>query len=139
MAYISNSPEDTMKIAYEIGRAAKPGDIYCLNGDLGSGKTVFAKGFAKGLDIPDEVTSPTFAIVNEYKGRLPLYHFDVYRISSPEEMEDTGYEEYFFGAGVCLIEWAHLIEPVIPQEAVWITIKKDIYNDNTREIEIEKR
>ncbi|MPN38032.1 tRNA threonylcarbamoyladenosine biosynthesis protein TsaE [bioreactor metagenome] len=128
-----------MKIAYEIGRAAKPGDIYCLNGDLGSGKTVFAKGFAKGLDIPDEVTSPTFAIVNEYKGRLPLYHFDVYRISSPEEMEDTGYEEYFFGAGVCLIEWAHLIEPVIPQEAVWITIKKDIYNDNTREIEIEKR
>ena len=139
MIYISKSPGDTFKTGYDIGQKAKAGEIYCLNGEMGAGKTVFAKGFAKGLGVASEVTSPTFAIINEYEGRLPVYHFDVYRIASPEEMEDAGYEEYFFGNGVCLIEWAELIEPVIPEEAVGITITKSCEDENTREIRVEER
>lgn len=97
----TNNPEATEALGEKLGREARAGQIYCLSGDLGVGKTVFTKGFAKGLGITEHVTSPTFAIVNEYEGRLPLYHFDVYRISCEEEMEDTGYEEYFYGEGVC--------------------------------------
>ena len=93
----TNNPEATEALGEKLGREARAGQIYCLSGDLGVGKTVFTKGFAKGLGITEHVTSPTFAIVNEYEGRLPLYHFDVYRISCEEEMEDTGYEEYFYG------------------------------------------
>lgn len=118
-------PKETEALGEKLGRAAKAGQIFCLSGDLGAGKTVFTKGFAKGLDIADHVTSPTFAIVNEYEGRLPLYHFDVYRISCVEEMEDTGYEEYFYGKGVCLVEWAELVKELIPGDAVWITIERD--------------
>lgn len=118
---------------YEAGRAlalsAKPGDIYCLDGDLGAGKTVFAKGFAAGLGISEPVTSPTFTIVREYgSGRLPFYHFDVYRISDPDEMLAIGYEDYFFGDGVCLVEWSELIEELIPESAVRICITRDIAN-----------
>ena len=106
----TNNPEATEALGEKLGREARAGQIYCLSGDLGVGKTVFTKGFAKGLGITEHVTSPTFAIVNEYEGRLPLYHFDVYRISCEEEMEDTGYEEYFYGEGVCLVEWAELVK-----------------------------
>ena len=123
----SFSPQQTESIGFELGQKAKAGDIYCLSGDLGVGKTVFTRGFAKGLGVEEEyITSPTFTIINEYDGRLNLYHFDVYRIGSIEEMDDTGYEEYFFGDGVCLIEWAELIEEIIPPEAVWINIEKDL-------------
>ena len=94
------------------------------------GKTVFTKGFAKGLEVTEYVTSPTFAIVNEYEGRLPLYHYDVYRISCEEEMEDTGYEDYFYGEGVCLVEWAELVKDLIPQDAIWITVEKDYSKDD---------
>ena len=123
----SFSPQQTESIGFELGQKAKAGDIYCLSGDLGVGKTVFTRGFAKGIGVEEEyITSPTFTIINEYDGRLKLYHFDVYRIGSIEEMDDTGYEEYFFGDGVCLIEWAELIEEIIPPDAVWINIEKDL-------------
>lgn len=125
MKYESFSEKETLNVGAQIGKAAKAGEIYCLCGELGVGKTVFSKGFARGLGIMEQVTSPTFTIINEYKGRLPLYHFDVYRISHIDEMEDTGYEDYFFGDGVCLVEWAELIKSYIPENAFWITIEKD--------------
>ena len=123
----SFSPEQTESIGFEFGKNAKAGDVYCLSGDLGVGKTVFTRGFAKGLGVDEEyITSPTFTIINEYTGRLNLYHSDVYRIGSIEEMDDTGYEDYFFSDGVCLIEWAEMIEEIIPPQAVWIKIEKDL-------------
>lgn len=123
----SHSPEETFRIGEQLAKEARPGDIYTLNGDLGVGKTIFTKGIAKGLGIEEPVTSPTFTIVQEYEsGRLPLYHFDVYRIGDPEEMEEIGYEDYFYGQGICLIEWAGLIEELIPPEAVRIYIEKDL-------------
>lgn len=131
--------EETEKIGFEIGKNAKLGDIYCLSGDLGTGKTVFTKGFARGLGITEYITSPTFTIVNEYNGRIPLYHFDVYRIYSIDEMYDIGYEEYFFGNGVCLIEWAELAKEIIPKEAIWIKIEKDFSKgDNFRKIILQE-
>ncbi|MBE5938076.1 MAG: tRNA (adenosine(37)-N6)-threonylcarbamoyltransferase complex ATPase subunit type 1 TsaE [Lachnospiraceae bacterium] len=129
-SYVSNSYEETFEIAKNIAKEAMPGGIYMLNGDLGTGKTVFAQGFAKGLGIEDYVNSPTFTIMKSYMtGRLPLYHFDVYRIGSPEEMYDLDYEEYIFGDGVCLIEWAEMIEELLPEDAVRITIEKDMEQD----------
>lgn len=125
MKYESLSSDDTKKIGYEMGKKAKSGDVFCLCGDLGVGKTVFTKGFAEGLGITEHITSPTFTIINEYKGILDLYHFDVYRISCLEEMDDTGYEDYFFGDGVCLIEWAEIVKELIPEYAVWINIEKN--------------
>lgn len=123
----SFSAEDTEKIGLYFGKKALEGDIFCLQGDLGVGKTVFTKGFAKGLEIKENyITSPTFTIINEYEGRLNFYHFDVYRINSIEEMDDIGYEEYFFGQGVCLVEWAGLIKEIIPERAVWVNIEKDL-------------
>ncbi len=119
--------EETSCFAKEIAKGAKPGQIYLLSGDLGTGKTVFAKGFAEGLGVTDIVNSPTFTILQTYEsGRLPLYHFDVYRIGDEEEMYELGYEEYFFGNGVCLIEWAELIEGLLPKDAISIIIEKDI-------------
>ena len=123
----SFSDKDTYNIGYELGKCAKKGQIFCLDGDLGVGKTVFTKGFAKGLGIEDDINSPTFTIVLEYHtGRLPFYHFDVYRIGSVYEMDDLGYEEYFFGDGVCLVEWATIIEEIIPENAVKVCIAKDL-------------
>ena len=112
------SAEETYKIGEQMGREAKAGDVLCLLGDLGVGKTVFTQGFAAGLGITEPVSSPTFTIVQTYdEGRIPFYHFDVYRIGDVEEMEEIGYEDYFFGAGVCLIEWASLIGELIPESA----------------------
>ena len=123
----SFSPEETFEIGRKLGEAAVPGQVICLNGDLGVGKTVFTQGFAAGLGITEPVSSPTFTIVQEYEeGRLPFYHFDVYRIADPEEMEEIGYEDYFYGKGVCLIEWAVLIEELIPENASWVTVAKDL-------------
>ncbi len=122
----SFSPQETEDLGRKLAEYANEGQIFCLNGDLGVGKTVFTKGFAEGLGVKEQVTSPTFTIVNEYHdGRLPFYHFDVYRISCEEEMDDIGYEEYFFGNGVCLVEWAELIGGLIPKDALWITLEKD--------------
>ena len=125
----TNSAKETYELAAKIAEGAGAGDIYLLNGDLGTGKTVFAQGFARGLGIDDYVNSPTFTIMKGYDGgRLPLYHFDVYRIGSPEEMYDLDYEEYLYGEGVCLIEWAELIEELLPKDVVNITIEKNIEN-----------
>ena len=125
--YESFSEEMTFNIGKELGKKADKGEIICLEGDLGVGKTVFTKGFAEGLDIEDNIDSPTFTIVQEYlEGRLPLYHFDVYRIGDISEMDEIGYEDYFFGEGVCLIEWASRIEELIPESAIHIIIEKDL-------------
>lgn len=115
-----------MKVGEELGRTAARGDVLSLNGDLGVGKTVFTKGFAKGLGITEDVVSPTFTILQEYPdGRLPMYHFDVYRIDEPDEMQEIGYEDYFYGDGVTLIEWASLIAELIPRSARRILIEKN--------------
>ena len=136
----THSSEETEKLGYETGLKAKAGDIFCLSGDLGVGKTVFTKGFAKGLGIDEDITSPTFTLINEYNGRIPLYHFDVYRIGDIEEMEEIGYDDYFFGQGICLIEWAELIEEILPEKRIEVTIEKDLERGfEYRKITIEER
>ncbi len=123
----SFSHEDTYNIGFEMGKNARKGQIFCLDGDLGVGKTVFTKGFAKGLGVNEDISSPTFTIVLEYHdGRVPFYHFDVYRIGDVYEMDEIGYEEYFFGDGVCLIEWASLVNEIIPEDATRLVISKDL-------------
>jgi tRNA threonylcarbamoyladenosine biosynthesis protein TsaE len=127
MTIETKSEDETFALGRRLGSEAKPGDMIALLGDLGVGKTVFAKGFAQGLGITEAISSPTFTIVQIYEeGRIPLYHFDVYRIGDPEEMEEIGYEDYFFGQGVCLVEWAELIEELMPPQTKWITIQKDL-------------
>lgn len=123
----SFSEKDTFLIGKQFGTQAKAGDIYLLHGDLGVGKTVFTKGFAEGLGIEEPITSPTFTLIQEYmEGRLPFYHFDVYRISDVEEMYDIGIDEYLFGDGVCLIEWSSRIEEILPDTCENIWIEKDL-------------
>ena len=125
--YQRYSAEDTFSFGVQIGESCQPGDIFLLNGDLGVGKTVFSKGIGKGLGITEPISSPTFTILQIYEeGRIPLYHFDVYRIADIEEMEEIGYEDYFYGQGICLIEWASRIEEILPDNAVVITIEKDL-------------
>lgn len=120
------SAEETKKLGYDIGHAAEAGKVITLIGDLGVGKTVFAQGIAEGLGITDLVNSPTFTIVQEYdEGRIPFYHFDVYRIDDPDEMYEVGFEDYFYGEGLCMIEWADLIKELIPVKHTRITIEKD--------------
>ena len=127
MIYESDSAMKTAQISLELARTASPGMVICLDGELGVGKTVFTQGFARGLGIAEPVSSPTFTILQIYEeGRLPLYHFDVYRISDPEEMEEIGYEDYFYGQGVCLIEWSTLIEELLPEGAVRVRLEKNL-------------
>lgn len=127
MVIETRSPEGTFQFGEKLGREAKPGQIYTLNGDLGTGKTVFTQGFAAGLGITEPVNSPTFTIVQIYEeGRMPFYHFDVYRIGDVEEMDEIGYEDCFYGEGVCLIEWAELIEEILPEHVIAVTIEKDL-------------
>lgn len=121
------SPEETFALGQRIGQEARPGDVFTMVGDLGVGKTVFTQGVAAGLGITEPVSSPTFTIVQVYEdGRLPFYHFDVYRIGDVEEMEESGYEDYFYGGGVTMIEWANLIEEILPESYRQITIEKDL-------------
>ena len=123
----TTSPEETFAVGRQLGLSAKPGELYTLDGDLGVGKTVFTKGMAEGLGITEHVNSPTFTIVQVYEsGRLPFYHFDVYRIGDIEEMDEIGYEDYFFGDGVCIVEWAEFISELLPSTAKKITIEKDL-------------
>ena len=135
------SAEETLELGKKIGSQAKPGEIYTLNGDLGVGKTVFAQGLAQGLGITEPISSPTFTIVQIYeKGRMPLYHFDVYRIGDVEEMEEIGYEDCFYGKGVCLIEWAELIGEIIPEEAIPVRIEKNLEKGfDYRKIRVEEK
>ena len=121
------SPEETFQAGKRLGEQAGKGQVYCLDGDLGVGKTVFTQGFAKGLGIQSDVNSPTFTIIQQYEeGRLPLYHFDVYRIGDISEMDEIGYEDCFYGEGVCLIEWSQLIPEILPDEVIRIRIEKDL-------------
>ena len=123
----TNTPKETFDFGKKLGETAKAGTVYTLIGDLGVGKTVFTQGLAKGLEIDEPISSPTFTIVQVYEeGRLPLYHFDVYRIGDVEEMEEIGYEDYFYGNGVSLIEWANLIEEILPEQYTEIKIEKDL-------------
>ena len=137
----THDPEETFEAGRKIGMNAKPGQIYTLTGDLGVGKTVFTQGVAAGLGITEPVNSPTFTIIQEYEdGRLPFYHFDVYRIGDIEEMEEIGYDDYFFGKGICLIEWAELIEEILPEKRIEVTIEKDLDKGfDYRKITIEER
>ena len=123
----SFGPGDTYSLGQRLGREAKKGDIFCLNGDLGVGKTVFTQGFAAGLGITEPVNSPTFTILQQYDaGRLPLYHFDVYRIGDVSEMDEVGYEDCFYGDGVTLIEWPERIRELLPEHVVTVTIEKNL-------------
>ena len=126
MEWISKSEEESYQLAFRLGQEAKKGEIYCLEGDLGVGKTVFAKGFAKGLGVSENVDSPTFTIVKEYQGREKLYHFDLYRIIDPEELWEIGFQDMLSGEGIALMEWASQVREDIPSEAKWITIEKDL-------------
>lgn len=124
--YESNRPEDTFAIGEKLGRAAAPGQLFTLTGDLGVGKTVLTQGVAKGLDIEEAVNSPTFTILQIYEsGRMPLYHLDVYRIGDISEMDEIGYEDYFYGEGLCIIEWAELVEELLPKRRTEILMEKD--------------
>lgn len=125
--YETYSPVETRALGKEIGETAEPGEVYTLVGDLGVGKTVFTQGIAEGLGIKEPVCSPTFTIVQVYEeGRIPFYHFDVYRIGDIEEMDEIGYEDYFYGGGLCMIEWANLIEGILPENRREVTIEKDL-------------
>ena len=127
MVFESTSSQMTFEFAKKIGENLKRGDVLCLDGDLGVGKTVFTKGVAAGLGIKDDVSSPTFTLIQEYYGgRLPLYHFDVYRIDRPWDMDDLGYEEYFYGEGVCLVEWGSMIKELFPENTIYVRIEKDL-------------
>lgn len=132
-------PRETFALGKKMGEEAEAGQVICLNGDLGVGKTVFTQGFAEGLGIEGTVNSPTFTILQEYDdGRLPFYHFDVYRIGDVSEMDEIGYEDCFYGDGVSLIEWSELIEEILPDDVITITIEKDLDKEfDYRKITIE--
>ncbi|SHE95353.1 tRNA threonylcarbamoyladenosine biosynthesis protein TsaE [Tissierella praeacuta DSM 18095] len=116
--------EETKEMGIKLGNILKSGDIVCLNGELGAGKTTLTKSIGLGLGVTDYITSPTFALINEYNGRVPVYHFDVYRLENVEEIYDLGFDEYFYGKGVCIIEWAEKIERLLPKERVILDIEK---------------
>ena len=127
MTVETNGPQETFQLGERLGKEAAPGSVFCLYGDLGVGKTVFSQGFAHGLGIEGPVNSPTFTILQQYEdGRLPLYHFDVYRIGDVSEMDEVGYEDYFFGDGVTLIEWSERIQELLPPGVITVTIEKDL-------------
>ena len=139
MVFESSSEKDTWQLGFDLARKAGAGDVFCLSGDLGVGKTVFTAGFAKGLDIATAICSPTFTILQVYEeGRLPLYHFDVYRIADSSEMDEIGFDEYAFGQGVCLIEWGLMIRDILPEGTIYVNISKDLEKGfDYRRIEIE--
>lgn len=119
-----DSLENTKTFGIELGKTLKKGDVVCLNGELGAGKTTLTKFIGLGLGVDEYITSPTFALINEYKGRVPVYHFDVYRLENIEEIDDLGFDEYFYGEGVCIIEWAERIEEFLPKEKIILDIEK---------------
>jgi tRNA threonylcarbamoyladenosine biosynthesis protein TsaE len=138
MEFILDNVDKTMELGEKLGKLVRAGDVICLNGDLGTGKTHFVKGLAKGLGITDYITSPTFTIVNEYSGRLKLFHFDVYRVDDPDEISAIGFDEYIFSDAVSIIEWSKFIQELIPEDSLNITIEKlPEKGDNFRKITIE--
>lgn len=137
MVIISRSDTETFKLGVELGRKLKPGMVMSLNGDLGAGKTHLTKGIAKGLEIDEYITSPSFTIVNEYEGRLKLYHFDVYRIEDVNEMYEIGFEEYLYGDGVCIVEWGDMVKEILPDNTIQIQIRR--LEGDEREITIDDK
>ncbi len=138
MKYITNSYEETERAAADFAGTLKGGEVIAMYGGLGAGKTAFVRGMARAIGISSHITSPTFTIVNEYEGRLPLYHFDVYRISDPEELYEIGYDEYIGSDGICVIEWAELIEDILPEQYIRIDIRKNsAMGDDYREITVK--
>lgn len=137
----TNSPEETLALGEQLGRAAQPGDVYTLVGDLGVGKTVLTQGIAQGLEIDEPICSPTFTIVQVYEeGRMPFYHFDVYRIGDISEMDEVGYEDCFYGEGVTLIEWSNMIEEILPEHVKTVTIEKNLEKGfDYRKITVEEK
>jgi tRNA threonylcarbamoyladenosine biosynthesis protein TsaE len=134
----THSFDETVEVGKRLGNILKPGDVIWLSGDLGTGKTALTNGIAKALDINEYITSPTFTLVNEYEGSMPLYHFDVYRISDPDEMFDIGFDEYINNGGVSVIEWGEQIKDILPKEIIRVTIKKNLQKGlDVREITIE--
>ncbi|MBA4544432.1 MULTISPECIES: tRNA (adenosine(37)-N6)-threonylcarbamoyltransferase complex ATPase subunit type 1 TsaE [Thermoactinomyces] len=129
---VTRGEKETKELAAKLASFLKPGDVLALEGDLGAGKTTFAKGLAGGLGIQEPVDSPTFTIIKEYEGKLPFYHMDVYRIEEPEE--ELGLEEYFYGDGICLVEWASQVKPLLPEETLWLSIT--VQADGDRRIEM---
>lgn len=134
--FITSNEKETGNIAREFAKALEPGDIVCLYGNLGCGKTIFSQAAIAALGVKEPVTSPTFTIVHEYQGRIPVYHFDVYRVHSEEDMFEIGYEDYFFGKGVCFIEWAELIEDLLPEKVYKVRLQYTEEEDGRR-IQIE--
>ncbi|MBN1291029.1 MAG: tRNA (adenosine(37)-N6)-threonylcarbamoyltransferase complex ATPase subunit type 1 TsaE [Candidatus Latescibacteria bacterium] len=136
MKHITHSEQDTIKVAHEFAETLEPGSVVALIGDLGAGKTVFARGVAKFLEIQEKITSPTFTLINEYNGKFRLYHMDLYRLNSVKEIEDLGIDDYLYGDGICLIEWAEKLDDRIPPYAITVTLKLIVRD--TREITIER-
>lgn len=138
MNILSKSPRETKEIAGKLGRTLKKGDVVALIGELGSGKTCFTQGLMKGLGVKvNKITSPSFVLINEYRGRLPVYHFDIYRLNNIQEVVDLGYEEYFYGNGVTIIEWADKIEELLPKKCIMVNLK--VVSENERKISIRNR
>ena len=134
----THSEKETFELGKRIANAVNPGTVILFYGDLGAGKTVMTKGIAAGLGITEMITSPTFTIMQEYEGgRMPLYHLDVYRIEDPDEMEEVGLNEYIYGNGLTVIEWAEQIEDILPDDAIKITIERNVENPEDRDIRIE--
>lgn len=131
------SPHETERVGALLGALLVPGDVICLYGDLGAGKTCFARGVARGLGVEEVVTSPTFTLINEYKGRLPIYHMDSYRLEGINDVEDIGYEEYFYGEGVTLLEWPERIKEILPSERLNVYITPDEAEENCRNITLK--
>jgi len=131
---VTRSEEETTKVGKAVGKSLLPGDVICLVGELGSGKTTITQGIAQGLGVRDSVVSASFKLINEYKGRIPVYHFDLFRLDKLSEVEELGYREYFYNQGVTIIEWAEKIRPLWPEQRIEIELK--IISDNNREIRI---
>lgn len=136
MEYLSHSPEETERIGETLGKTLRPGSVVAYRGGLGMGKTAFTRGLARGLGCAGRVTSPTFTIVNEYSGTVPLFHFDMYRLGSSDELFDIGWEDYLARGGVCAVEWSENVEDAL-QGAIRVTIEKDPFEAGTRRITIE--
>ena len=137
MEYITNSPEETEKLGAALAQILTPGTVIAYRGDLGAGKTAFTRGLARGLGCTERVTSPTFTIVNEYPGRIPLCHFDMYRLESSDALFDIGWEDYLAGGGVCAVEWSELVEDALPPESIRVTFARRPEADDWRSIRIE--
>ncbi len=136
---ITSSPEETAGVGQKLGGLLLAGDVICLNGELGAGKTKFAQGVARGLGVESPVKSPSFTLIHEYRGRLPFYHMDVYRLNDPLELEDLGYEEYFYGDGVTLLEWADQVRGLLPDERLDIYIDRRPEGEDCRELKVKPK